>query len=151
MIKIVRLENFNRRALAEVNHLVSQMGLTNVPPKKLTHRTFTELLSQKSVYFLTAKPGSKKEDKILGIITLYLVRIPTGLIALTEDLIVDLPYRSWGVGRLLVEESVRIARENHARHISLRTNPKRLDANKLCQALGFAKMETNFYRINLFK
>ena len=151
MIKIVRLKNFNAKTLAEVNRLLTQMGLTSVQPRALTPKVFKGLLSQDNVYLLVAKSGDVGDQKLAGMLVLYFVRVPSGLYALLEDLVVDGPYRKWGAGRLLVEEAVKLARSKKARHISLRTNPVRLEANALYEALGFKLMKTNFYRINLFK
>lgn len=151
MIKIVRLKTFSAKALAEVNRLLTQMGLTKIPPRALTPRVFKKLLFQSNVYLLAARSVSSSDQKLVGMLTLYFVRVPSGLYAILEDLVVDRPYRKWGVGRLLMQESIRLARSQKARHIGLRTNPKRLEANKLYLQLGFFKIGTNFYRINLFK
>ena len=149
MIKITRVKTFSVKTLAEINRLLVQISLTSVKPKALSNKIFRDLLSQNNVYLLVARGGNKNE-KIVGTLILYFVRVPSGLIAILEDLIVDEPYKKWGVGRLLVEESVKVASQKKARHISLRTNPKRIEANKLYQAMGFKLMPTNFYRINLF-
>lgn len=150
MIKIVRLKTFSAKTLAGVNYLLAQMGLTNVQPRPLTRKIFEELLSQDNVYLLVARGSEKENQKLVGMLVLYFIRVPSGLLAILEDLVVDSPYRKWGVGRLLVEKAIEIAKTKHARHLSLRTNPIRMEANKLYQALGFKLMKTNFYRLNLF-
>ncbi len=86
---------------------------------------------------------------MIGFLAIYLVRIPSGLLAVVEDLIVDEPYRKRGVGRLLMEYAIDLAEKKGARHISLRTNPQRIAANKLYEQMGFRLMTTNFFRINL--
>lgn len=134
-----------------VNYLMGQMSLSATRPKPLTSAMMKAMLSQKNVYFLAAVADSTGNEKIIGLLTIYFIRIPSGLTCVAEDLIIDEPYRKWGVGRILMERGIELAKEKRARHISLRTNPKRVEANKLYQALGFQKMETNFYRINLFK
>ena len=149
MIKIIRLKTFDVKALKDINNLLVQIGLTKIMPGVLTDKVFKELLSQKNVYLLVARSDSPNQ-KLVGMLVLYFIRVPSGLYAVLEDLVVDKPYRKWGVGRLLVEESVRLARSQKARRISLRTNPIRLEANALYEAMGFKLMKTNFYRINLF-
>ena len=151
MINITRLKTFNTEVLAEINRLLVQMSLTNVPPKALTGLVSKDILSQKNVHLLVAKGGDNKDQKLVGMLTLYFIGMPSGLFAIMEDLIVDKPYRKWGVGRLLVEEGIKLASQKKARHISLRTNPKRVEANRLYRAMGFKLMPTNFYRINIFK
>lgn len=151
MINITRLRIFNIRILSEVNRLLKQIGLSSLSPRPLTRSIFKELLSQSNVYLLGAQGDSGKGQRLIGMLVLYFVRIPSGLYAVLEDLVVDTPYRKWGVGRMLIEKSIEIAQKKRARHLSLRTNPQRLEANKLYQRLGFFRMKTNFYRMNLFR
>ena len=137
------------RMLAQLNHLIADLSLTNVPPRPLTYRALQELLRQKNVFLIIARVSAGKKDTIIGFLTVYVVRIPTGIIAVSEDLLVDARYRKWGIGRLLMEYAVEYAEKKGARHISLRTNPKRIEANKLYEQLGFHRMTTNFFRMNL--
>ncbi|MEK7629073.1 MAG: GNAT family N-acetyltransferase [Patescibacteria group bacterium] len=111
-----------------------QISLTPVPPKPLSQALFKDIINQKNVSFIIA---SKPDGEIIAILILYFVRIPSGLTAILEDLIVDEKYHKWGVGRLLVEKSIEIAKKKKARHLSLRTNPIRAEANKLYQAMDF--------------
>lgn len=136
------------KALKDVSSLMRQISLTSVPPKPLSISSFREILNQSAVNFITA---SKSDGEIVAILILYFIRIPSGLTAILEDLVVDEKYHKWGVGRLVVEKAIEIAQKNKARHLSLRTNPIREEANKLYQAMGFNIMKTNFYRLNLFK
>ena len=151
MIKVVCVKIFGIKILKEVNHLLGQIGLTAVSPRPLTSLVFKELLSQENVYFLMAQGNSNKGQRFVGMLVLYFVRVPSGLYAVLEDLVVDSGYRKWGVGRLLVEKAVELAKKKRARHLSLRTSSQRLEANKLYQQMGFFRMKTNFYRVNLFR
>ncbi|MDP3800078.1 MAG: GNAT family N-acetyltransferase [bacterium] len=136
------------QALKNVNFLMRQISLTKIPPKPLSTALFKDIINQDGVNFITV---SKSDGEIVAILILYFVRIPSGLTAILEDLIVDEKYHKWGIGRLLVEKAIEIAKNKKARHLSLRTNPIREEANKLYQAMGFNIMKTNFYRLNLFK
>lgn len=149
MVKIRIIKKPTDDLLEAVNLLMGQMSLSATRPKMLTFSVLKSMLSQKNAYFLAASADSGPKRKVIGILTIYFIRIPAGLTCIAEDLIIDEPYRRWGVGRLLMERGIRLACAKKARHISLRTNPKRVDANKLYKALGFQQMETNFYRINL--
>lgn len=150
MFKITQLRQAAPPALKEINSLVSKLSLSQVSPKKLTQGFFKKLLDQKDFFLFAATVPHGVNNRIVGTLSVYFVRIPTGLIAVAEDLIVEEAYRRWGVGRLLMEKGIEIARSRRARHISLRTNPKRVEANRLYRSLGFKQMDTNFYRINLF-
>lgn len=148
MLEIKILRQARQKSLKEINSLLLQVGLTSVAPRPMSLSLLKNILKQDRVSFIVAATHS---GEIVGIVVLYFVRIPSGLTAVLEDLVVDEKYRKWGVGRLLVEKTVEIAKSKQARHLSLRTNPIRTEANKLYQALGFNLMKTNFYRINLFK
>lgn len=49
-------------------------------------------------------------DRIIGMLTLAVFRIPTGVRAWIEDVVVDAPARGQGVGEALNREALRIAR-----------------------------------------
>lgn len=137
------------RALKEVNHLLSQLSLTRVSPAPMTLTQWKALLFQKNVFFLAAMSSRSAQGKMIGFLVIYFVRIPSGLLAIAEDLVVDEPYRKWGTGRVLMEYGIGLAEKKKARHLSLRTNPKRIQANKLYPQMGFHLMTTNFFRMNL--
>lgn len=152
MVKIKIIKKAEEKELARINKLISQISLTKIPPKAMTMAAFREMLNQKYLSFIAALGKiDGNQEKILGVLSVYFVRIPTGLTAWLEDLVVDAPYRKWGVGRLLMEAGIKLAYQKKSRHLNLRTNPQRAEANKLYQALGFKRMESNFYRINMFK
>lgn len=145
MFKVEVLKKADKKTLAEINHLTAQLGLSAIPPKPMTLAELKQMLAQKDFYQLVVRA----KGAIVAGLNVYMTRIPTGLIAEAEDLVVDEPYRMWGLGRILMEKAIELSRKHRAKHISHRTNPKRADANKLYQAMGFKQMETNFYRINL--
>ena len=89
------------------------------------------------------------QDTIIGFLVIYCVRIPSGLLAVAENFIVNEIYHTWGVGRSLMEYGIECAERKGARHLSLWTNPQRIEANKLYPQMGFHVMTTNFFRINL--
>jgi len=148
LLQIKILKQANLRVLKEVNRLMCKIGLTAPAPQPLSLFLFKDILNQNRVHFIAAVT---RRGEVIGILILYFVRIPSGLSAILEDLVVDEKYRRWGVGRLLVERAIKIATAKRARHLSLRTNPARVDANRLYRALGFGLMKTNFYRLNLFR
>ncbi len=145
MFDIERLKDADATTAKQINSLTSQLGLTGVAPKPISQEDLAEMLGQSNLHCLVVRD----RDRIVGLMVLYLTRIPTGLIAEAEDLVVDEDYRKWGVGPMLVQKAIEISETSGAKHISLRTNPKRVEANKMYQALGFHTKESVFYRINL--
>ncbi len=93
---------------------------------------------------LVARDGP--DGPIVGTLTVVIFRIPTGLRAWIEDVVVDERARGQGVGELLTAEAIRVAREAGARTVDLTSSPSRAAANRLYQRLGFVLRETNVYR-----
>ncbi len=88
-------------------------------------------------------------DVVLGSLTLAMFRIPTGLRAWIEDVVVDDAARGKGVGRLLNEHAIEVARAAGATTVDLTSRPTREAANRLYQRIGFVARETNVYRYDL--
>lgn len=83
---------------------------------------------------------------LVGTLTLVLFRIPSGLRAWIEDVIVDEAWRGQGVGEALSQEAVRRATAAGARTVDLTSRPSREAANRLYRRLGFQPRDTNVYR-----
>jgi ribosomal protein S18 acetylase RimI-like enzyme len=79
-------------------------------------------------------------------LTLAIFRIPTGLRAWIEDVVVDEATRGQGVGAALTDAAILLADQHGARTVDLTSRPSREAANRLYQRLGFALRETNVYR-----
>lgn len=86
---------------------------------------------------------------VVGALTLVVFRIPTGLRALIEDVVVDGSVRGRGVGAGLTRAALARAREMGCRNVDLTSRPSREAANRLYQRLGFVARETNVYRMDL--
>ena len=77
---------------------------------------------------------------------MVLFRIPTGVRAMIEDVVVDEALRGRGIGEALSREALKVARENGARTVDLTSRPSREAANRLYQRIGFKLRDTNVYR-----
>jgi len=95
--------------------------------------------------FLVARDG----DSVLGTLTLAVFRIPTGVRAWIEDVVVDESARGRGIGEALTMRAVEIARDAGARSVELTSRPTREAANRLYRRLGFEERETNVLRLTL--
>ena len=94
-------------------------------------------------------PGVEGESAILGSLTLAIFRIPTGLRAWIEDVVVDGSARGRGVGEALNRAAMDRAREVGATTVDLTSRPSREAANRLYRRLGFEQRATNVYRLGL--
>lgn len=102
---------------------------------------------------LVAQPGcrvlvARAAGRIIGTLTLTLYRIPTGLQARIDDVVVDDAGRGKGIGEALSRRAIELAREAGARAVSLTSRPSREAANRLYVRLGFQQLETNVYRLS---
>jgi len=86
------------------------------------------------------------DGRILGLLTLVMFPIPTGLRAWIEDVVVDETERGQGVGAALTEEAIRLARAAGARTVDLTSRPSRTAANRLYERLGFQLRDSKVYR-----
>ena len=97
------------------------------------------------VFVLAAREGAT----IIGVLTLHLYRIPTGLQAQIDDVVVDHTVRGRGIGEALTRDAIERARGARARAIHLTSHPYREAANRLYQRIGFERRDTNVYRYKL--
>jgi len=142
------------RAATEVNddlvesfsRLIPQLSSSSPAP------TSAELLSiidnPNSALFI-AEVETDGERSVVGSLTLAFYRIPTGLKAWIEDVVVDESARGLGVGEALNLAAIDEARQRGAKNVSLTSRSSREAANRLYQRLGFEPYETNLYRFGL--
>ena len=78
-----------------------------------------------------------------------LFRIPTGLRAWIEDVVVDGAARGKGVGEALNRAAIERASKAGAKTVDLTSRPSRESANRLYQRLGFQLRTSNVYRFEL--
>jgi len=104
-----------------------------------------ELLAASGTNVLVARDG----DDIVGTLTLVVFRVPTGVKAWIEDVVVDDAARGKGVGEALTRRALELAAEVGVASVDLTSRPSREAANRLYQRLGFERRDTNVYRYRL--
>lgn len=87
--------------------------------------------------------------RIVGSLTLAVFRIPTGVRAWIEDVVVDDSARGMGAGEALVAAAVARAKAAGAKTVDLTSRPDRESANRLYVRTGFEVRTTNVYRHRL--
>lgn len=88
-------------------------------------------------------------SQIVGMLTLVVFRIPTGVRAWVEDVVVDQSVRGQGVGGALIRAAVERAMARGAVTVDLTSRPSRQAANRLYQQSGFQLRQTSVYRFKL--
>ncbi|HUY65021.1 MAG TPA: GNAT family N-acetyltransferase [Acidimicrobiales bacterium] len=106
-----------------------------------------DVASSPSTTLLVARQNAG--GPVIGALTLAVFRIPTGLRAWIEDVVVDEGARGLGVGSALVEAAAEVARRKGCRTVDLTSRPLRQEANRLYLRLGFTTRQTNVYRKDL--
>jgi ribosomal protein S18 acetylase RimI-like enzyme len=142
MVEIVEVSEVDDEVVAAMNRLIPQLSSSNPPP---TREELAAIVGSDTTILLLARD----ESGVLGSLTLALFRIPTGQRAWIEDVVVDADARGKGVGRLLNEAALDLARRAGAKTVELTSRPSREDANRLYRRLGFVERETNVYRYQL--
>ena len=89
------------------------------------------------------------DDRIVGSLTLAMYRMPTGLKAWIEDVVVDASARGHGVGESLNLAAIAEAAGRGAKNVNLTSRSSREAANRLYQRLGFVPYDTNVYRYTI--
>ncbi len=137
-MRIERVKEPDERLAAAVARLVPQLSPARTPP------TLAELAE------LAAAPGTSllvafEDDDVLGMLTLVLYRVPTGVRGWIHDVVVDEAARGRGVGGELTTEALRLAEGAGAISVELTPRAARAEANRLYQRHGFERRETNVY------
>ena len=142
MIDVVEIEAVKEVTLdltAAFARLIPQLSRSSPPPD-------ADQLAE-----VVAHPGTtvfvaRLDGEIVGTLTLVTFRIPTGVRAWIEDVVVDEAAGGRGIGKALTRAAIDRAREAGARTVDLTSRPSREVANGMYQRLGFEQRETNVYR-----
>ena len=142
-IRIVEATEVDDALASAMARLVPQLSRSNPPPDTATLEAIVG--SEASTLLL----AFDEQGVVVGSLTLALFRIPTGMRAWIEDVVVDEAARGRGVGEALNREAIGRARAEGATTVDLTSRPSREAANRLYRRLGFEKRTTNMYRLAL--
>jgi ribosomal protein S18 acetylase RimI-like enzyme len=124
-----------------MSRLLPQLSKTAAIPDADAIR---EIVASPRTALLLAHEQSSR--RIAGMLTLVCFRIPAGVRARIEDVVVDEAERGHGIGETLCRTALRIAAEQGASAVELTSHPSREAANKMYRKLGFVSRDTNTYR-----
>ena len=147
-MSIERVTESSPEIVEAMERLIPQLSRSSAP---LDSAATARFISQDSVHLFVHRgdEGSEHPGRILGMLSLAIFEIPTGLRAWIEDVVVDSAARGSGAGQALVEAAVEHARTLGARTVDLTSRPTREAANRLYRRCGFQQRETNVYRYSL--
>jgi ribosomal protein S18 acetylase RimI-like enzyme len=138
--RVTVIDDVSEELAAGLAGLVPQLSSSSPAPERAQWQA---IASAEATRLLVAESA---EGRPVGMLTLAVFAIPTGVRAWIEDVVVDEAVRGGGVGALLVGRALDLAFESGARTVDLTSRPSREAANRLYQRLGFELRQTNVYR-----
>ena len=138
-IQVTPVMSASADVLAACHRLISQLSSSSGP---ISAQELEEIIQSDTTVLFAARSG----QEIVGLLTLAIFRIPTGVRAWIEDVVVDNQARGKGVGDALNRAALAEAERRGAKTVDLTSRPSREAANRLYQRLGFKQRDTNVYR-----
>jgi ribosomal protein S18 acetylase RimI-like enzyme len=136
---IERIDGLTPELVRAISCLIPQLsGSARIPKES----ELAEIIASPATSLFVARANST----VVGMLTLVLVRIPTGLRGVIEDVVVMESHRRRGIGNALSRAALAHARSAGARTVDLTSRPDREAANGLYRQIGFVLRETNVYR-----
>ena len=141
-VQVAPVVSASAEVLDACHRLIPQLSSSSLP---LTLSELEEIVDGNSTVLFAARHNGD----IVGLLTLAIFRIPTGVRAWIEDVVVDELARGSGVGEALSRAALAEAARRGAKTVELTSRPSREAANRLYQRIGFVRRDTNVYRYEL--
>ena len=142
-MRIERVAHADDELVAAFARLLPQLSPNSATPG------LAELMEGVADRDTTQLVARADDGTIVGVLTLHLYRVPAGLNARIDDVVVDDAARGQGVGAQLTREAIRRAELAGARHVELTSRTHREAAHRLYKRLGFLEHETTVFRLTL--
>ena len=140
MTSIIEIKTYSPKYHEAMQRFLNQLTTS---PMVLTESMFHQLLASENSHLFFIM----KDEQIAGMLTVGIYYSPTGGKAWIEDVVVDETFRGQGFSKQLVAHAIEFVKSKQIPLLMLTSNPKRIAANKLYQAMGFERKETNVYRM----
>jgi ribosomal protein S18 acetylase RimI-like enzyme len=141
-VQIELVKETTAEVVEAVRRLLPQLSQTALPPDP---QQLARVVGSPTNTVLVARSGGA----IVGMLTLVLLPIPSGLRGRIEDVVVDQSARGQGVGAALSRAALELAAKRGARTVDLTSRPSRAAANRLYERLGFVRRESVVYRFTV--
>lgn len=143
---IVELKSFSNKYVTELDALMHELA----PGASATEERVRKVIEDPNMHLYVVRNGSEcSESRMVACSTLCVCHTPEMVIGFVEAVVVTAACRGQHLGRKLMERLITDAKSFGVQTIHLTSNPKRIAANGLYQALGFEKKETNCYTLNI--
>jgi len=135
---------------SQINNINELLKQLTDRPREVSQEILNKILGQSGVFILAVK---NQDDKIIAMATLGVRGLLLNKTAIIGDVVVDEKYRGMKLGKKMMELLIKTAKSEEASFLSLTSHPRRIEANKLYQSLGFKLVgnigESNYYRLSL--
>lgn len=139
-MKIKRITKYSERVFKAVLSMLPQLSSdVDLPDGQY----FKAMLAAGNTHFFIAELDDKQ---IVGMLTIGICYIPSGIKVWIEDVVVDESQRGKGIGKGLILFALAYSGSFGAKTINLTSRPSRTAANKLYRQLGFVQYETKVYK-----
>ena len=139
-VEIERVVVADAELVAAVRRLLPQLSETAEPPEAYDVES---IVTSPATTMIVARDDDRT---IVGMLTLALFRLPSGVRAWIEDVVVDEAARRLGAGRALVEAALVLAVDAGAETVDLTSRPSRESARRLYETMGFEERTTTVFR-----
>ena len=133
------LITYTSQDLVELDALMHELSATSFCNEELLSNALND--ANVHVYVIRDK------GRIVATGTLCIKHTLEFTIADIESVVVSSKCRGRGYGKELMTAMIEAAKKMNVHHILLTSNPARVAANQLYQALGFVRYETNCYKM----
>ena len=141
-MKIVEFSQFDGELADNIRSMTSQLSSAACSP---SNDVIRGIASGSNSHLLLAV----ENGRAIGMLTLIIYSIPTGMKAVIEDVVVEVRHRKKRVGEHLLRRAIDIGMEHEVRKIDLTSQGARIAANRLYQKIGFEQRSTNVYRYTI--
>jgi ribosomal protein S18 acetylase RimI-like enzyme len=122
--------------------LVPQLSTTAKAPGR---KEVQEMVDSPAVLLFMVR----EDGRIVGSLSLIVFRVPSGVRAWIEDVVVEETMRGRGIGEALTRAALARAKELGVKTVDLTSRPAREAANRLYVRIGFELRNTNAYRYKI--
>lgn len=136
---IEELNSYSPGDLAALDALMHELSATSSCSEALLKAALAD--ANVHIYVIRA------DGHIVATGTLCIKHTLEFAIADIESVVVSSRCRGKGYGKEMMQALIAAAKSFKVHHIQLTSNPKRVAANQLYQALGFERYETNCYKM----
>ena len=143
MTKVREVESVDAELVTAFQRLIPQLSSSSPPPDG---RALQAIVDDPDTHLLVAVDD---DGAIVGTTTFVVFRIPTGVRAWIEDVVVDQGAGGKGVGKAITRFALDLAQHEGAKTVDLTSRPSREAANGMYEKVGFELRDTNVWRYDL--